>query len=93
MDHGSYQQQGGGLGYTGNGFVTDDDPVNGAVEANVLPALDDGAGGAGSLTEEIQPRSVSIGRLFGRSAAAMGSKNQGSGLEVRRVFIFVGGLL
>ena len=90
MDHGSsYQQQGGGeLGYTGSGYVTDsgDPAVSGASAASVnVPAFDDGGEvrATGSLAEEIQRRSVSMGQLFGRSAAAMGGKKQASGLEVR----------
>lgn len=81
MGHSSYQQQGGGeLGYTGN------DPRAGAAVAASDPAYDDGsaAGITGSLAQEIQRRSVSMGQLFGRSAAAMGSKKQVSGLEVRK---------
>lgn len=95
IDHSSYQQQqqqqqgGGESGYTGSGYVTDDDPgvTGAAVAASVPPAsFEDGAGAGitGSLTEEIQRRSVSMGQLFGRSAAAMGSKKQVSGLEVRK---------
>lgn len=93
MDHsGSYRQQGGGeLGYTGNGYVTDNDPAvtGAAVAASVgVPAFDDRASRTtGNLTEEIQRRSVSIGQLFGKSVAAMGSKKQVSGLEVRKVVV------
>ena len=84
-DHSSYQQQGGGeLGYAGDGYVADgDDP---AVAASDAASFGDGAGAGitGSLTEEIQRRSVSMGQLFGRSAATMGTKKQVSGLEVRK---------
>lgn len=86
MDHSSNQQQAGGeLGYTGNGYVTDGgDPGAGAATAAGVRHFEEGPGTTGSLTEELQRRSVSIGQLFGKSAAAMGSKKQVSGLEVRK---------
>ena len=72
------------MGYAGDGYVADgDDP---AVAASDAASFGDGAGAGitGSLTEEIQRRSVSMGQLFGRSAATMGTKKQVSGLEVRK---------